>query len=138
MKLIDDHAHALHGHAGQRPWLAWLLLPVVLAAAMVLTPAAALAGAPDRFSCDGDLLLAQLESGAVDALGIPNTTAGTVPGAFVVLRWRDLTLQLPRSNDAGAPLYTDGKWTWGGEDPDHPRFTLRRAGVEAFSCTRCA
>ncbi|MEA5416672.1 hypothetical protein [Synechococcus sp. BA-132 BA5] len=86
------------------------------------------------YRCDGDLLLATSDNGAVDAPGIPNTAAGTVPGATVLLEWRDLRLQLPRTNNAGPPSYTDGLWWWSLEDPQQPRFLHRRGAIERFSC----
>ena len=89
-----------------------------------------------RYRCGGDLLLARSENGAVDAVAIPNTSAGTPPGAFVVLEWRGTTLQLPRTNNAGAPSYTDGRWWWSLENPDQPRFRLRRGAIEEFPCSR--
>jgi hypothetical protein len=87
-----------------------------------------------RYLCDGDLLVARLENGAVDAQGLPNTVAGTVPGAFVVIDWRGLHLQLPRTNNAGAPSFTDGRWWWGLEDPERPDLRLRRAEQVRFAC----
>ncbi len=113
--------------------LATLLAPL-LAVLLALAPGAA--AAERAYRCDGDLLLASTDSGPVDALDIPNVVAGTAPGAFVVLRWRDLSLQLPRTNNAGAPSYTDGKWWWSLEDPDQPRFRLRQGlgTIEDFSC----
>ncbi len=89
-----------------------------------------------RYRCGGDLLLARSENGAVDAVAIPNTSAGTQPGAFVVLEWRGISLQLPRTNNAGAPSYTDGRWWWSLENPDQPRFRLRRGAIEEFPCSR--
>ena len=89
-----------------------------------------------RYRCGGDLLLARSENGAVDAVAIPNTSAGTPPGAFVVLEWRGISLQLPRTNNAGAPSYTDGRWWWSLENPDQPRFRLRRGAIEEFPCSR--
>nr|WP_286194923.1 hypothetical protein [Synechococcus sp. CCY 0621] len=86
------------------------------------------------YRCDGDLLLATSDNGAVDAPGIPNSAAGTVPGATVLLEWRDLRLQLPRTNNAGPPSYTDGLWWWSLEDPQQPRFLHRRGAIEQFSC----
>ncbi len=113
--------------------LAALLLTVFLpAAAAGAAPAAA--GAELGYLCDGDPLVATVRNGAVDAEGIPNTSQGTVPGAFVTLRWRDLHLQLPRTNNAGPPSYTDGRWWWSLEDPDHPRFLLRRGAVRQIPC----
>ena len=93
-------------------------------------------GASSRYRCDGDLLLAQAENGAVDALAIPNTSAGTPPGAFIVLHWRGTNLQLPRTNNAGPPSYTDGLWWWSLEDPEHPNFRLRRGGLQVFACAK--
>lgn len=119
-----------------------LALGVALALALALagplsapawadTPATQLA-----YRCDGDPLLAELYPGAVDAPGIANSSAGTLPGAFVVLHWRDLSLQLPRTNNAGAPSFTDGRWWWSVEDAEHPRFLLRqgRGDIRELSC----
>lgn len=111
---------------------AWILiaLPDAVGAGPIPAPA------EQRYLCEGDLLVARVDNGAVDTLAIPNVSGGTVPGAFVVLRWRDLSLQLPRTNNAGAPSYSDGKWWWSVEDPEHPRFLLRRGVVEEFDCRR--
>jgi len=128
-----------------QPLLSLGLLLCCLAAAPALAQAAgsgpASAGLPAtapavRYRCGGDLLLARSENGAVDALAIPNISAGTPPGAFVVLEWRGISLQLPRTNNAGAPSYTDGRWWWSIENPDQPRFRLRRGAIEEFPCSR--
>ncbi|MEB3276994.1 MAG: hypothetical protein VKM92_08515 [Cyanobacteriota bacterium] len=120
--------------------MAQLLLPLLaLMLSVVLPVCPAWAAGPeplqqDQYLCDGDPLLAQVFAGAVDAPGIPNTAAGTAPGAYVVLRWRGVSLQLPRTNNAGAPSYTDGRWWWQAADPAHPEFRQRRGDVEAYSC----
>jgi hypothetical protein len=128
-----------------QPLLSLCLLLCCLAAAPALAQAAgsgpASAGLPAtapvvRYRCGGDLLLARSENGAVDAVAIPNISAGTPPGAFVVLEWRGISLQLPRTNNAGAPSYTDGRWWWSLENPDEPRFRLRRGAIEEFPCSR--
>ncbi len=107
------------------------LLPVPANASMADPLAEAI-----HYRCDGDELRAQVQAGAVDALDIPNRTGGTLPGAFVVLRWREVSLQLPRTNNAGAPSFSDGKWWWSLEDPEHPNFQLRRGTgtLERFHC----
>ena len=113
------------------------LLPFALMLVMLLAaPAAWAAGMPERYLCDGDGLEAMLYKGAVDASEIPNSDGGTVPGAFIVLKWRGLSLQLPRTNNAGIPSYTDGRWWWQAVDPDHPHFRDHRGGVKTYACSR--
>ena len=115
-------------------WLVSVLLSLLL-----LAPAWATGAEPlqqQAYLCDGDPLLAEVFAGAVDAPGIPNTLAGTAPGAYVLLHWRGVSLQLPRTNNAGAPSYTDGRWWWSPVDPDHPQFKQRRGGLQSYGCAR--
>ena len=113
------------------------LLSLVLVLLLLLSaPAAWAAAAPERYLCDGDGLEAMLHNGAVDASEIPNSEGGTVPGAFIVLQWRGLSLQLPRTNNAGIPSYTDGRWWWQAEDPDRPNFREYRGSVKTYACSR--
>ena len=115
------------------PLLGFLLAVLFLGG---FSGSAAWAVSEQSYLCAEDPLVATAHAGAVDALGIPNTSAGTAPGAFVVLRWRDLSLQLPRSNSSGPPSYSDGKWFWGVDDPEHPSFSLLVGSRENFSCSR--
>ena len=119
--------------------VAWLLA-LLLALALPAPARADRAAEPSRFLCEGEPLTVELVRGAVDAIGIPNSTAATVPGSYVVLEWRQVRLQLPRSNDAGAPAFSDGKWLWSQEDPQHPLLRLRRPGGDAqtFRCEATA
>jgi len=119
--------------------MAWLLplLSLVLSLALPICPAWAAGPEPlqqDQYLCDGDPLQAQVFAGAVDTPGIPNTAAGTAPGAYVVLRWRGVSLQLPRTNNAGSPSYTDGRWWWRAADPSNPEFRQRLGSIETHSC----
>jgi len=119
-------------------WLLSLLLSLLLSV-LVALPAHAAVSQPlqrEAYWCEGEPLLAEVFAGAVDAPGIPNTSAGTVPGAFVVLQWRGVRLQLPRTNNAGTPSYTDGRWWWSPVDPDHPEFRQRRGAIDAYVCVR--
>ena len=88
--------------------------------------------------CDGDRLSVEITRGAVDITGlsegIPNTLEGTLPGDGVLLRWRDLELQLPRTNNAGSPSYTDGRWWWHVVDASAPEFWERRGTVIRHQC----
>lgn len=112
------------------------IISAALAGLIGLMPAsiAVAAGSSLHYRCEGDPLLATAHGGAVDAAGIPNSSAGTVPGAFIVLEWRGLRLQLPRTNNAGSPSYTDGRWWWRAEDAAHPEFAERRGAVQHYSC----
>jgi hypothetical protein len=110
-----------------------LLMALMLGGASVQ---AALSPPADRFLCDGDPLEVVAIGGPVDATSIPNTAAGTLPGAVVVLHWRGGTLQLPRTNNAGPPSYTDGRWWWSIEDPERPTFLERRGSIRSILCRR--
>ena len=90
--------------------------------------------AAQNFLCDGDPLEAIAHRGAVDAVDIPNSNAGTLPGDFIVLRWHKMSLQIPRTNNAGVPSYSDGRWWWQALDPNHPTFAQLRRKVENYSC----
>jgi len=119
---------------------ALLALPIVLAVGIATAgPAPALALAESgaqQYLCDGEPLLAEIHNGAVDVINIPNSSAGTVPGAFVVLQWRGISLQLPRSNNAGQPSYTDGRWWWSSPAPDQIEFEQLRGTVHSYYCQR--
>ena len=56
----------------------------------------------------------------------------------MLLSWRDVTLQLPRTNNAGVPSYTDGRWWWREEDPEHPEFLERRGQIIRHDCVPAA
>ena len=93
----------------------------------------------ESYWCEGDLLTAERTNLGQEAIGtvlepIPNSSDGTVPGDGIVLHWRDLNLQLPRTNNAGPPSYTDGRWWWRVKDVDHPEFRQRKASIETYSC----
>jgi hypothetical protein len=88
--------------------------------------------------CDGDRLQLERVAGAVDvrglAGGIPNSSDGTLPGDGILLTWRGTTLQLPRTNNAGPPSYTDGRWWWREPVGEAPEFLERRGDVIEHSC----
>ena len=113
-----------------------VLLLLSAPAAWAAEAAVASAAVTQRYLCDGDALEATLHNGAVDASEIPNSENGTVPGAFIVLQWRGVSLQLPRTNNAGIPSYTDGRWWWQAVDPDRPNFREHRGSFITYACSR--
>ena len=113
-----------------------VLLLLSAPAAWAAEAAVASAAVTQRYLCDGDALEATLHNGAVDASEIPNSEGGTVPGAFIVLQWRGVNLQLPRTNNAGIPSYTDGRWWWQALDPDRPDFREHRGSFKTYACSR--
>ena len=88
--------------------------------------------------CDGDRLQLERVAGAVDvrglAGGIPNSSDGTLPGDGILLTWRGTPLQLPRTNNAGPPSYTDGRWWWREPVGEAPEFLERRGDVIEHAC----
>lgn len=90
------------------------------------------------WECDGDPLSVRTTPGAVDLRGltteVPNIEAGTAPGDGVLITWRGETLQLPRTNNAGTPSYTDGRWWWRAEDPATPEWKERRGSIISYAC----
>jgi hypothetical protein len=113
------------------------LFSLVLALLLLVSaPSAWAAQGSEQYLCDGDALVAMPHNGAVDASEIPNSDGGTVPGAFIVLQWRGISLQLPRTNNAGIPSYTDGRWWWQAVDPDRPDFREHRGSYKTYGCSR--
>lgn len=117
-------------------WQGLFCLLMVLAfnsAAFASTPQ------PVNWSCDGEPLSLSLTSGAVDLRGlpasVPNTEGNTAPGDGVLIQWRGQTLQLPRTNNAGPPSYTDGRWWWRVLDPEHPEWKERRGQIISYTCS---
>jgi hypothetical protein len=108
--------------------------------AFALEPPATAQALPAEASyrCDGDPLRVRYEAGAVDDPTIPNNLAGTLPGAFVLLDWRGLHLQLPRTNNSGVPSYSDGRWWWRPLSADRPEFRQRRGTVISYACKALA
>ncbi|BEV36852.1 hypothetical protein [Synechococcus sp. M16CYN] len=89
--------------------------------------------------CDGEELTAERFSGAVDvtgiAGGIPNSSDGTLPGDGILISWRGMTLQLPRTNNKGIPSYTDGRWWWREKDLSAPEFKERKGRIVTYECS---
>jgi hypothetical protein len=117
--------------------VALLALPLGLLLPGPAPARAANALPPQAYVCDGDPLIAELVRGPMDDPAIPDPSAAPVPvGGWVVLRWRELSLQLPRTNNAGQASFSDGKWWWSLEDPARPRFRLRQplGDPREFTC----
>lgn len=118
-----------------------LLQTLMLVAMLLGSPlsASAASATASTWICDGEPLTLIPTAGSVDVNGlpdsVPNIEAGTVPGDGVLISWRGKTLQLPRTNNAGSPSYTDGRWWWRAADPDHPEWKQRRGGIITYTCT---
>ncbi|MEB3360579.1 MAG: integrase core domain-containing protein [Synechococcaceae cyanobacterium] len=123
-------------------WLACIVLTLVLmggparlATALQMPSSSQPLSSPASYRCDGDLLQVQYEAGAVDDPDIPNSLAGTLPGAFVLIDWRDQHLQLPRTNNSSAvPSYSDGRWWWRPVSAEQPEFRQRRGSLISYAC----
>jgi hypothetical protein len=65
---------------------------------------------------------------------VPNTEGNTAPGDGVLIKWRGQTLQLPRTNNAGTPSYTDGRWWWRVLTPGQAEWKERRGQIISYTC----
>ena len=117
-----------------------LLHSLMLMVMLLVSPlgASAASPSPTEWLCDGDTLTLMPIAGSVDISGlpdsVPNIESGTVPGDGVLISWRGQTFQLPRTNNAGPPSYTDGRWWWRAAEPDHPEWKQRRGGIITYTC----
>ena len=131
----------LHRRSRAMVWKLLLSLVIMLASFPLSAAWAQNTPTVQSFRCDGEPLTARLERGALDEATIPDPSSSSVPiGGYVVLQWQGLSLQLPRTNNAGPASFSDGKWWWSLEDQDHPRFRLRRGlgDIQDFACDRLA
>lgn len=103
---------------------------------LTATSAHASSSATQHFLCGGDPLDAFEFYCGLDAVDIPNSNEDRVPGAFIVLRWNKSSIKLPRTNNAGVPSYSDGRWRRRTLDPDHPDFAQQRGKVGLYSFER--
>ena len=96
-----------------------------------------------RFICNGDNLTATIRNNLNGDFFVTTDLEKIDKGAFVVLDWRDISLMLPISFNAGEITFTDKKWLWSYQDnvnglrSDSPRFAhlLPNGQTEEFSCT---
>ena len=83
------------------------------------------------FRCDNDLLNATIRNNLNGDFALVNDLEKIDQGAFIVLEWRDVSLMLPISFQAGEISFTDKKWLWSYQDNenglrmDNPRFAQR-------------
>ncbi len=95
-----------------------------------------------NFNCEGDRLTAVIRNNLNGDFAITNDLENIDKGAFIVLKWRDLSLMLPISFKVGDISFTDKKWLWSYQDEknglrmDQPRFAelLPNGDIQEFSC----
>ena len=85
---------------------------------------------PD-FTCDNYPLNATIRNNLNGDFALVNDLEKIDQGAFIVLEWRDVSLMLPISFQAGEISFTDKKWLWSYQDNesglrmDNPRLAQR-------------
>ncbi len=88
---------------------------------------------PSSFKCDNDLLTATIRNNLNGDFALVSDLNKIDQGAFVVLDWKDISLMLPISFQAGEISFTDKKWLWSYQDnetglhEDSPRLAQRLA-----------
>ena len=66
--------------------------------------------APSQFYCDGDLLELTIRNNVNGDFAVTNDLEDIDEGAFIVLKWRESNLMLPRTFNFGEISFTDRKW----------------------------
>ncbi len=100
------------------------ILSFFLAFLITLTPSS-------KFICDGDELKATIRNNLNGDFAITNDLENIDKGAFVVLKWRSVSLMLPVTFNTGEISFTDKKWWWSYQDTenglymDNPNFRQR-------------
>ena len=100
------------------------IFPFLLSLFLVITPSA-------TFDCDGEMLNATIRNNLNGDFALVNDLEKIDQGAFIILKWRDVSLMLPISFQAGEISFTDKKWLWSYQDNenglrmDNPRFAQR-------------
>tara|TARA_Y100001968_G_C19443630_1_gene764000 strand:+ start:533 stop:886 length:354 start_codon:yes stop_codon:yes gene_type:complete len=97
---------------------------------------------PSQFICDGDLLEARIYNNLNGDYQLLKNLEDIDEGAFVVLKWREARIMIPRTFRSGEISFTDRKWWWSykenGRPPDleHPRLEkLSNSGyIRRYEC----
>ncbi len=71
------------------------------------------------FICDGDELTSTIRNNLNGDFSITNDLENIDQGAFVVLKWRSISLMLPVTFNAGEISFTDKKWWWSYQDKEN-------------------
>ncbi len=85
------------------------ILSFLLSLLMSITPSS-------TFDCDGEVLKATIRNNLNGDFARVIDLEQVDQGAFVVLDWKDISLMLPISFQAGEISFTDRKWLWSYQD----------------------
>ena len=107
------------------------LFPLVLSFFLSIIPSS-------EFTCDNYPLNATIRNNLNGDFALVSDLEKIDQGAFIVLEWRDVSLMLPISFQAGEISFTDKKWLWSYQDNenglrmDNPRFAQRLPSGEVI------
>ncbi len=93
---------------------------------------------PSSFLCDGKIMQATIRNNLNGDFALVNQLENIDEGAFVVLKWEEVSLMLPVSFQKGEISFTDKKWLWSYQDKERglhenaPRFSQRLPSGELF------
>ncbi|GCE65892.1 NAD/FAD-dependent oxidoreductase [cyanobiont of Ornithocercus magnificus] len=97
---------------------------------------------PSNFTCDGALLNATIRNSLDRGITQVDDLEKIDEGSFVVLRWKNISLMLPVSFQAGEISFTDKSWLWSYQDSKRgltvntPRFAHRlpTGSIAEYEC----
>ncbi len=111
------------------------LISFILSLFVVILP-------PSKFICESEPLNVTIYNNLNGDYQIAHDLENIDAGAFALIKWKGLSIMIPRTFNAGEISFSDRKWWWSYQDRenpldiDHPRFRhlLQRGQIEDYSC----
>ena len=97
---------------------------------------------PSEFMCGGEKLNATIYNNLNGDYQINTDLENIDYGAFVVLKWKDFSIMIPRTFNAGEISFSDRRWWWSYQDKSNPLDTLhprlrhmtQKGEIEEYPC----
>tara|TARA_Y100001968_G_scaffold332954_1_gene393251 strand:- start:3524 stop:3841 length:318 start_codon:yes stop_codon:yes gene_type:complete len=98
---------------------------------------------PSSFQCEGDKLDITIYNNLNGDYLIASDLETLDEGAFVLIKWRDEQIMIPRTFNKNEISFSDRKWWWSYKEANKPvilsepifRKRMRNGTISNFSCT---
>ena len=97
---------------------------------------------PSNYICDSSPLEVAIYNNLNGDYRVASDLNNIDLGAFVVLKWKDYSIMLPRTFNAGEVSFSDGRWHWSYTDHENhidvenPKFmhVLQKGQMQEYEC----